>query len=285
MTEFPRAIRGLPPHDDDFQKIIAFNGKLLEGAHTGGVWYLPSENEVWKPLDGGNAHDGPHYPTLEAECLEEMAGEVGFPRNWIVQSSPVEVDGEIYERNWIVRKKALVWGQDKRLRGDGGLAYFVENAVRALNSRGWEVGDSISLAFDLDLYEWFILDLSCARRTYATASAWDDEWRVEAWWKENGYTRLLNLRQAGRHQVSGLEAIDNGVPRGWRVVYASRNRPVSFTWASRLRDRAVLLPGDYSKDRVHTWIVTEAPLDDKTVRAYELDLAWWPWDTPARRKE
>jgi hypothetical protein len=275
----PRAVRGLPPWDDPaFIKIESSLNGLPDGVHTGGCW--SDGVEVWKPLDGGNAHDGPHYPTQEAECLEEMTGEPGFPRNWRVE----EVNG----RRWLVRKKAYTYDEpDVPVRQIANVAGFVESAVRALNAKGWELGDSISIAYDLDLGVNFILDLSCARPTYRKADAWDDEWRLERWWEENGYDNLLRFRQAARHVVTSLENHDRyEIPRGWRWVYASRHRPLSLTWARKLRGRAVLVPHRYdTQTRVHTWAVAEGELDEETVYDYELVLGWWPWDTPARRKK
>ena len=57
-------------------------------------------------------------------------------------------------------------------------------------------------------------------------------------------------------------------------VYASRNRPISGLWASV--PGAVYVDADYAKTGVWTWVVTTVPLDDKTVRRYELTWAWGP---------
>jgi hypothetical protein len=56
-----------------------------------------------------------------------------------------------------------------------------------------------------------------------------------------------------------------------------------LTWAHKLRGRAHLVPADYAEDRVHTWVVTDGPLDEDTVFDYELTMGWHEWDTPARR--
>ena len=274
----PRTIRDVSP-GKGFSRIKRMRADgLPDGVHTGGCW--SNGIEVWKPLDGGNAHGGPHYPTLEAECLEEMAGEPGFPRNWRVE----ERNG----RRWLVRKKALVYGQTfERSEVPSEISEFVETAVRALNIKGWELGDAVSLALDLDTYEWFILDLSCAARTYTKTSAWDDEWRIWKWWEDEGWTSIRNLRGKARLVVSSLENHDRyDISHGWQWVYASRYRPLSFIWARKLRGKAVLVPNQYdTRTRVHTWAVTNGPLDDETVSDYELTLAWWPWDTPARREK
>ena len=279
MTELPRSIRNVSP-GDGFTRIEQQRPDgLPDGVHTGGCWLSPDGAEVWKPLDGGNAHDGPHYPTLEAECLEEMAGEPGFPPNWLVR----EQNG----RRWLVRDKALVAGQDFPISELGyEVGEQVELILRALNAKGWELGDAISLAYDRD-HGYFILDLSCAARTYSVNSMWDDEGRLWKWWEDNGWTGLLHIRQKGRHVVSSLEMLyEHEIPVGWKWVYASRHRPLSLTWARKLRGICKLIPNQYdTKTRVHTWIVTGGPLDDEVVHDYELTLCWWPWDTPARREK
>jgi hypothetical protein len=278
MKPIPRYIRDVSP-GEGFTRIKSKRPDgLPDGVHTGGVW--TDGETVWKPLDGGNAHDGDHYPTLEAECLAEMAGEPGFPRNWWVD--------EFNGREWLVRKVALVYGQDVQRRDAPGLGELAETALRALNAKGWELGDAVSFAFDLDLGHWFILDLSCAAKTYAANANWDDEWRLWKFWEDEGWPHLLKLRQAARHVVSSLEVHDTyGIPFSWRWVYASRNRPLSLTWAHKLRGKVKLVPHHYANEgaRVHTWVVTNGPLDDEVVHDYELTLGWWPWDTPARREK
>lgn len=280
MTKFARSIRNVPPGEGFTRIEQQRQDGLPDGVHTGGCWLSPDRVEVWKPLDGGNAHDGPHYSTLEAECLEEMAGKPGFPPNWLVR----EQNG----RRWLVRDKALVYGQDfPPTAARAELGEEVEQMVRALNARGWELGDAISLAFDKQTYQWFILDLSCAAQTYSTNPMWDDEWRLWEWWEKNGWTSLLHIRKAARHLISSLQVrYDNDIPDGWKWVYASRHRPFSLTWGHKLRGIVKLVPNQYdTKTRVHTWIIAEGPLSDDVIYNYELVLCWWPWDTPARRQK
>ena len=57
-------------------------------------------------------------------------------------------------------------------------------------------------------------------------------------------------------------------------VYASRNRPISSLWADV--PGAVYVDANYAETGVWTWMVTPAPLDDETVRRYELTWAWGP---------
>jgi len=278
MKPIPRTIRDVSPGEGFTRIENERTDGRPDGVHTGGCW--SNGVEVWKPLDGGNAHDGPHYPTREAECLEDMVGEPGFPPLWRVEKA----NG----RRWLVRLKAWVYGQDfPRSEAPSELGMMVETFVRALNAKGWELGDAVSLALDRVTHEWFVLDLSCAAPTYKTNSAWDDEWRVWKWWEEEGWTSLLRFRRTARHIVTSLEHHDRyEIPHSWRWVYASRHRPLSLTWAHKLRGKAILIPHQYNtKTRVHTWAVTEGPLDAETVDDYELVLGWWPWDTPARREK
>lgn len=124
---------------------------LPDGVHTGGCWLSPDGEEVWKPLDGRPAANADyHLPTQEAECLEAMAGEPAFPRNWWVEEAgEVTVDGETYTRRWLVRREAWVVPDDypahKMALED---VYEVERGIRVLNRAGWTVGDTLSVAYD-----------------------------------------------------------------------------------------------------------------------------------------
>jgi len=126
--ELPRGIRYITPGEGFTKLEVKNHDNRPEGLHTGGVYLSPDKSEIWKPLDGGNVWDGPHYATLEAECLEEMAGEPAFPRNWRVE----EQNG----RRWLVRRRAVVFGQDVAL------SYLnlqdvlrVERGLKALNAK------------------------------------------------------------------------------------------------------------------------------------------------------
>ena len=77
-------------------------------------------------------------------------------------------------------------------------------------------------------------------------------------------------------------------------VYASRDRPISSLWAclsclsaDKAADRAdvlgaVYVDANYAETGVWTWVVTPAPLDERTVRRYELT---WAWSPTSRQKE
>lgn len=298
VKEYPIGIRGLPPVvGDGFESLetAPIFGTLPEAVHTGGLWF--KDDEVWKPLDGrpyANAEG--HIPTREAECLEVMAGQPGFPRNWRVETYPVEVEGVTYERRWLVRKKGFVFGA-----GDVPLEYVrredvlqAEQGVRALNRAGWELHDSIVLGRDGETYEMFIVDLSNAA---PLPTAWrhdDNESYIIRMFEEYGFESLAKLRKAGRHIMH--EAIYDKDPRSehvrkalcgddpldWRwwdwSVYASLYRPISSLWASI--PNAEYVPGAWfpvelwDNRKCPTWVLTPEPLDDDTVRRYELTWAW-----------
>lgn len=310
MTKYlwPRAIRNVSP-GEGFTRIhtTGLDG-LPEGAHTGGVWLSPDGKEVWKPLDGGNAHDGDHESTLEDVCLGVMVGEVGFPHNWRVEvgapfyaPGPLSVpkewknckdtgwqlgDKHCYYRRWLVRPCCLVVGSDMPFSElESETWETVEAAVRALNARGWELGDSLALAYDKNVPHnpYFILDLSCAHPTYYENSAWDDEWRFNTWLTQAGYDDVRKFREAGKRLITSLVfAKENDIPFSWKWAYACRHRP--FPQEYELGRPARTVPGSWEEDKVYTWIVCDGPLSDDVVAGFGLTLAWHPWDTPTRRK-
>lgn len=268
----PLAIRNVAP-GPGFARIagVHHNG-LPDGVHTGGAWLSP-DGEVWKPLDGRPwANADYHVPTREAECLELMAGEPAFPRNWRVEEAgTVTVDGVAYTRWWLVRAKAWVVPDDwpaRALRLEHVLE--IEQGLRLLNARGWTIGDSLKVAIDREGRP-FVLDLSCA---WPDSQA-DDEWRFLKWAEAMGFERLVRLRQKARHLVSSLAFADEHGHDYWHGhVYASRNRPISGLWADV--PGAVYVDADYAATGVWTWVVVPEPLGDETVRRYELTWGWGP---------
>jgi len=272
-------------------------GKNLEGTqegfHTGGPWLSPDGSEVWKPLDA-RPHPGAdcRLSTNEAECLEEMAGRPGFPRNWRIE----EQNG----RRWLVRPKCWLWPQDKEsgLRADLDAILLVESAVRDLNAHGWEAfgSDVPQLAYDPD-GNWFILDLSAAFKP----SKWQTDWhgdreRVLKWFGLVGYEHLADLRRRGRQVQHNIAlssiiqrddkepyradavfyGIDHESRKQYTYIYASRNRPMSTLWA-RI-DGARFLDADMTKaPPVFTWVASNRPLTDDEISRYELTYVYSPW--------
>ena len=276
MNKLPLSIREVKPAP----LATRLNGTrydgLPDGVHTGGAWLY--EGLVYKPLDGRPfANCTYHYSTQEDECLELMSGRPGFPRNWHVE----ERNG----RRWLVRKKAFVVTKPRILQLDELL--FVERAVRDLNQHKWEVGDSISLAYDADTYELFILDLSCAHPQEGTgAFAADENWRVLKLFKEAGYERLAAMRERGQHIFHDplhFEALFDRDVRDYHFLYGSFNRPLSTIWATLPEDVLLLAAARWyaqtydleTKDGIpHTWVISPAELDADLIYRYELTLCW-----------
>lgn len=272
-TILPLAIRDVSP-GLGFTRITGERADgLPDGVHTGGVWVSPDGDEYWKPLDGRPwVNADCHVSTREAECLRLMAGEPAFPRNWRVEEAgTVTVDGVVYTRRWLVREKAWLVPDDwpaHRMRLEH--VREIERGVRLLNARGWTIGDNLKVAFDRKGRP-FVLDLSCA----CPDELADDEWYFLGWAEAMGFENLVRLRQKARHLVSSLEFADEyGYDYRHAHIYASRNRPISGLWASI--PGAVYVDANYAETGVWAWMVTVEPLDDETVRRYELTWAWSP---------
>ena len=268
-TALPLSIRDIAPTPD----AVRLNGErpdgLPDGTHTGGAWLTP-DGFVWKPLDGRPfANCENHYPTLENECLEFMAGRPFFPRNWRVET--------LNGRRFLMRRKAFVYGSDDLPLVEARKhALGLEQAVRELNARHWEIGDALSLALDPDSYEPFILDLSTAHPQNGVGCYLaDDEWRILVFFEQLGMLTTKRLRERARH-ILGERSLDKDF-RGFRYVYASFYRPISLMWAT-LPD-CKLVHEDHANlpDALpHTWVVTREPLPDETIERYELDWGWSP---------
>lgn len=251
---------------------------LPDGVHTGGAYLW--EGEVYKPLDGRPyANADCHLPTQEAECLEAMADQPCFPRNWRVETR----DG----RRFLVRKEAYVIDNPHELEVTDLL--LVEKAVRELNKAGWQVGDALSLARDFSTYELFILDLSCAHKL---TGAWmydnDENWRVVKLFKQAGFERLAAMRERGQHVFHDplhFKALFDRDVRDFHFLYGSFNRPLSKIWATLPADVLLIdshrwyteidnLMRQHTDGVPHTWIASPGPLDDDLLYRYELTFCW-----------
>jgi hypothetical protein len=181
-VELPLAIRDIPPAPDATRLTERNAYGYDEGLHTGGAWLYAGD--VFKPLDGRPyANANFHVHTQEAKVLREMAGTPLFPVNWRM----IRIKG----RNFIVRPYSLVWPYNLHLtRAD---AAMVVVAVAALNKRGWEVNDWITLGKD-PTGTLFLLDLSAAQfRSPQNPRAFraDDRDRVERFLETCGYKDLM----------------------------------------------------------------------------------------------
>ena len=262
---YPLSIRDIAPTPDAERLTGTRPDGLPDGFHTGGAWKVG--DEVWKPLDcRPYANADCHVSTREDEVLEAMVGQPLFPRNWRVE----EANG----RRFLVRKFAHIVDDFSQLSYEQVLE--VERGVRALNAAGWEIGDAISLAFDLDSYELFIVDLSNAQKMTGTgAFAADEDWRVRKVFELAGFGALSKLRQHAFHVITGIDFLDDK-REGFVHVYASFNRPLGM-WA-KIPDSVFVHTdkANWSEQIPHTWVVTKEPLADDVCSRYELKHGWSP---------
>lgn len=286
----PLAIRDVAP-GPGFTRAPQAQG---EGIHTGGVWVSPNGKEYWKPLDGRPYMNAEvHLPTREAECLELMLGEPGFPGNWWVEEAGEVVSGgRVYRRRWLVRSEARLLPDEDIPTSLEEHVLPIEQGLRRLNERGWTLGDRLAVACcdptdPIARGVPFILDLSSAHPFHDPLDRSGDSGAFFRWAESCGFGGLVKLRRAGR-EVIDLFRVHNDptwpqynrdgkmvADLSYRHVYASRNRPISAAWA-RIPHAHYQDADDYREHRVHTWVITSEPLDEETQRAYELTWAWSP---------
>ena len=266
-TALPISIHDIAPTPN----AVRLNGErpdgLPDGTHTGGAWLTP-DGLVYKPLDGRPFPNCEHhYPTQEDKCLEFMAGRPFFPRNWRVET--------LNDRRFLVRRKAFVYGSDDLpLKEARKHALGLEQAVRELNARHWEVGDALSLALDPDSYEPFILDLSTAHEQRGVGcNQADEEYRILKFFEQVGLLTLKRLRERACHVLSTQNLAEDF--RGFRYVYASFYRPISLMWATLPNCKLVHEDhANWPEAVPHTWVITQAPLPEPL--PYELEWGWSP---------
>ncbi len=260
MTRYPLSIRDIAPTANAIRLTGTRIDGLPDGYHTGGAWLVG--DEVWKPLDGRPYANCPnHYSTLEDIALEEMADQPCFPRNWRVE----ECNG----RRFLVRPKAIVITPKELLPSQ---ALKIEQAVRSLNRAGWEIGDAISLGLCPVARQYFIMDLSNAHRMIRA----DDQWRIEALFKDADLDHLAHLRRNAHEALCGLEFAGN-IPAGYGHIYASFSRPLN-DWAY-IPDAVYLYPSERPNKGAgipHTWVVTSESLGAGILQRYELHWGWSP---------
>lgn len=173
-----------------------------EGIHTGGLWLSPCGEYVWKPLDARPYPNSEcRVPTLEADCLLHMKGQIGFIDNWEVKESN--------SRWWVVRPYCKVVGQSFPIEWvTQEVVEQVEGAVRTLNAHHWEAftADDLSVAIDPHTQLPFLLDLSNAHYKSAQGN-WkaDDSDTLYRWMKAVGWGRVAELREQGRSLLHSRE--------------------------------------------------------------------------------
>ena len=262
---------------------------VSDGFHTGSAWLSPDGQFVYKPLDARpypNATE--RFSTDEDKALGAMRGVEGFPDNWHVE----ERNG----RRWLVRPFCYLWPQDSNMLIKPHLDVFlmVERAIREMNHRQWTYNDLPQLAYDPNIHEWFLLDLSNAHHQDSWHEGDGDWYRFAKWYKLMGLDHISQLRERGRHVQHAIMLPEFNDPklepydvqnsfymmskeqrRQHFHLYVSTLRPLSM-WCNI--DGTVFLRGDLSKSpRVHTWVASNHPLDQDTLDRYELTWAWSPW--------
>ena len=262
-----------------------------DGYHTGGAWLSPDGQSVYKPLDARpypNATE--RFSTDEDKALEAMRGVEGFPDNWHTETR----NG----RRWLVRPFCYLWPQDSDVltKPDTDVFLMVEHAIREMNRRQWTYNDLPQLAYDPNINEWFLLDLSIAHHQEKWHLGDGDEHRIPHWYRLVGCESRAALYERGRHVNHALclpefcdpaeepynvedacYPLTEAERRQHVHLYVSTLRPLSKLWCKI--EGTVFLRGDASKTpRVHTWVASDHPLDDETLNRYELTWAWSPWD-------
>jgi hypothetical protein len=251
LPTYPLGLRDTPPGPGYVRMPISPH----EGFHTGGPWLHPDQPDViWKPLDAR-----PFAPVLvatrEAEVLELLADQPGFPSNWQLD----ERNG----RRWLIRRRAVVLGPvEPPTRGE---AFTIEAALRILNAAGWSMHDHVTVARDPDTSAVFVLDLSAAApepiaRFRSDSQAWC------RWVREVGYSDLADLRVAAR-KLAGVLRVLHPERRDLKHIYACTGADLVELPAGALLE--------VSRDpRAGAWLLAGDPLDDATCERLGLEWGW-----------
>ena len=272
MTKIPLSNREIKPHIEAIRITGTRPDGLPDGVHTGGCWLLPN-GTVWKPLTGrpyANATE--LVPTKEVECLEALSDIPLFQRNWTIEKA--------CGQEWLVRSEAYILGKppfDDMTDLDKDVAMQVEQSVREMNRRGWELNDPISLGYDKITYHWFIVDLSSA---YYSKEHWraNDENHIYQFWSWVGLNNMIKLRVKAYDARMDWWLYDIENRGEYEHVYASFSRPISRIWAT-LPEGVEFAHNDYAnwnEQIPHTWLFCKEPLDAETCRRYELTWGWSP---------
>lgn len=273
--QYPLSIRDVSPHSDAVRLTGVKPDGIPDGVHTGGAWAWGEY--VFKPLDGRPYANCPyHYSTLELEALIEMEGAYLFPHNWWIE--------KLNGRYFLVRLKSHIFGPDldfTDIRRENLLS--VEQSIRLLNAKGWEVNDDISLALHPKDYDLFVSDLSAVQRMDGTgAYAADDEDRMLTLFERCGQSWIAKVRRKARSLVkTRLLRNDEGI-KG-RHAYGSMYRPMDALWAGELGRTYgatyIQHKPNLQEADPHTWIVTPEPLPPDVIRRFDLTWGWSPVET------
>lgn len=236
-----------------------------EGIHTGGLFLSP-QGEVWKPLDALPYQNASmRVSTREAEALEMMAGQPGFPHNWRVEM--------VKERRYLVRPFCKVLGQSIP-KQDVTLAQVlaIEQSVRSLNQRLWEVHDSITVAVDPQSGKPFILDLSAAQpygdKHSSSMFKADDTAMMMRFLADMGFTELVELRKQAQSLLHDERWIMKDLPESYQHVYRYDKT-----------NQNLCVKGALHQVEDEIWVVTEEPLSGNVTVENGLTWGWSPLHT------
>ena len=275
---YPLSIREVKPWPLA-TKIAGVRGDgLPDGFHTGGAWTW--DGLVYKPLDG-RPHPlaENHVQTEEDVVLEALAGQPLFPKNWWVE----ERNG----RRFLVRKQAVIVGGPivswKDLSYDQLIQ--IERGIMNMNRLGYCVNDAISIGFDPDTCEMFIVDMSIAGQVSPIYWA-DDMHQVDRMFEWAGMERLRKLRSNARSALHDYLYLSGNVPEyheriKFNHVYASFYRPIDRLWAT-LPDDVVLVQNKHEnpeESTPYTWLFSHKELGDPlnpdpSSLMYRYELTW-----------
>lgn len=250
---------------------------LPDGVHCG-VWLNLDDKTVWKCLYGRPfINSDVIVRTQEDKFLNEFADLPYFPRNWKVEQA-----NHLW---WLVRHEAYYFDAEDYKDIDDGTILEIEQTIYKVNSRGWSIGDYITLLIDQNDYHIFIADLSTACQD-TQADDWD---YIEKFFKLCKRERFVTLRNNARtilHDLhyntllfnkDGYALNDEQLKkvREFKHVYASFNRPISSIWASLgkviYKHEAF---ANWENMIPWTWIITDEPLSDEKINNYELRWGW-----------
>jgi len=249
---------------------------LPDGVHCG-AYYVPETKEVFKRLVGRPyANADCLIRTQEDKFLKTFAGLPMMPQNWRIE-----------QRNglpWLVRQQAMIVSNEPHaeikfndLKIDTLLT--LEWVVQHFNKNGWTLGDYITIGFDLKLYEYFIVDCSCAWQDDRT----DDTFRIHKFFDLSGAgKRIAMLRTNARMALHNFKygsddnfLLDHEARQEYACVYASFNRPITSLWAS-IPDALYMHTERSNWDNLvpHTWVITKQPLEPDMMYRYELKFGY-----------
>lgn len=237
-----------------------------EGLHTGGLWQSPCGEFVWKPLDVRPYPNSQcRVPSLEATCLAQLQGQMGFIDNWQVKES----NG----RWWLIRPYCKVIGQTFPIeRVTQAIVEQVEGAVRTLNAHHWEAFqcDDLSVAIDSHTQLPFLLDLSNAHPKTAQGN-WkaDDSDALHKWMRRVGWESLAELRGQGQALLYSRE---------WLTVTCRDERYNCHRHVYRVAENAQKMPvrGVFVSYKDQWWWVLPFCISPELCDRYKAEWAWSP---------